>query len=120
MTRVLLVEDHPMDALLLREELAALGVAWTIEEVPTFAAAVTSWRGGAFEVLVVDLNLPDGQGLELLGRALALASGVPVVVLSGHEHPALAAQMLQLGARGYVVKALDAAKQLRALVAQLT
>ncbi|GGO36895.1 hypothetical protein GCM10008949_41460 [Deinococcus humi] len=119
-TRVLLVEDHPMDALLLREELVLLGVDWRIEEVPTFTDAMTSWPGGAFEVLVLDLSLPDGQGLELLGRALELASGVPVVVLSGHVHSALAAQTLALGARGYVVKDLDAAAQLRDLVVQVS
>lgn len=120
MTRVLLLEDQPMDALLLREELEVLGVGWTLEEVSTFAEAVSRWPGGAFDVLVMDLNLPDGQGMELLGRALELASGVPVVVLSGHEHPALTAQMLNRGARGYVVKDLHAAEQLRNLVAQFT
>lgn len=119
-TRVLLVEDHAMEALLLREMLALLEVAWTLDDVPTFAAAVACWPGGAFDVLVLDLNLPDGQGLELLDRALELASGVPVVVLSGHAHPVLAAQTLERGARGYVVKGLDAAEHLRDLVAQLT
>ncbi|MBB5365829.1 response regulator [Deinococcus humi] len=119
MTRVMLVEDHPVDALLLREELAALGVDWRIEEVPTFTAAAARWPGGTFELLVLDLSLPDGQGLELLGRALELSSGVPVVVLSGHAHPGLAAQTLNLGAMGYVVKDLGAATQLRDLVAQV-
>ena len=119
MTRVLLVEDNPMDALLFREELVSLGVGWRIEEVSTFTSAVTSWPGGAFELLVLDLNLPDGQGLELLGRALQLVAGVPVVVLSGHAHPMLAMQMLERGARGYVVKDLDAAEQLQRIVAQL-
>lgn len=109
-----------MDALLLREELAALGVEWTLEEVSTFAEAVSRWPGGAFDVLVMDLNLPDGQGLEVLTRALDLASGVPVVVLSGHTHPVLTTQALALGARGYVVKGLDAAEHLRDLVAQVT
>ncbi|WP_075834525.1 response regulator [Deinococcus marmoris] len=120
MTRVLLVEDHMTDVLLLRELLSLMAVAWTLEDVPTFAEAVGRWPGGAFDLLVVDLNLPDGQGLELLARALELASGVPVVVLSGHQHPGLAAQAVQLGARGYVIKDLEAAEQLHDIVAQLT
>ena len=91
-----------------------------LEEVPTFTAAATSWPGGAFELLVLELSLPDGQGPELLGRALELVAGVPVVVLSGHAQPVLAAQMIDLGARGDVVKDLDAAEQLRDLVAQFT
>lgn len=67
-----------------------------------------------------ELSLPDGQALELLGRALELVAGVPVVVLSGHAHPVLAAQMMDLGARGDVVKNLHAAAQLQQTVARLT
>lgn len=67
-----------------------------------------------------ELSLPDGQALELLGRALELVAGVPVVVLSGHAHPVLAAQMIDLGARGDVVRNLHAAAQLQQTVARLT
>lgn len=112
MTRVLLVEDHLTDVVLLRELLSLMAVEWALEDVPTFAEAVGRWPGGAFDLLVVDLNLPDGQGLELLTRALELASGVPVVAMSGNENPRLAAQAVQLGARGYVLKDLEAAEHL--------
>ncbi|OLV16215.1 class II fructose-bisphosphate aldolase [Deinococcus marmoris] len=102
-------------------QLAALGQSLkSDEDVPTFVEAVGRWPGGAFDLLVVDLNLPDGLGMDLLARALELAAGVPVVVMSGHENPRLAAQAVQLGARGYVIKDLEAAEHLHDIVAQLT
>lgn len=60
MTRVLLVEDHPADVLLRRELLEIAGLDWTLEAVPTFAGAVQCWQTGQFEVLLLDLDLPDG------------------------------------------------------------
>lgn len=120
MMRMLLIEDHPADVLLLQASLELMGLDWVLIDVPTFAEAARRWPGGDFEMLVLDLNLPDGYGLELLSRALELASSVPVVVLSGLANRAVAAQALQLGARGYVVKGLDAADQLQQIVAQFT
>lgn len=60
MTRVLLVEDHPADVLLRRELLEIAGLDWTFEAVPTFAEATRCWQTGQFEVLLLDLDLPDG------------------------------------------------------------
>ena len=118
--RVLLIEDHPADVLLLQASLELMGLEWTLDDVPTFADAAQRWPGGNFEMLVLDLNVPDGHGLELLSRALKLASGAPVVVLSGLVNREVAAQAVGLGARGYVVKDLDAADQLQRIVAQFS
>ncbi|CAM3174663.1 response regulator [Deinococcus saxicola] len=120
MTRVLLVEDHPADVLLLRELLEIAELSWSLKDVPTFAQAVQCWQTGQFEVLLLDLDLPDGLGLELLARALELTSGAPVVVLSGLENREMAAQSVQLGARGYVVKGLEAAEHLGQIVESST
>lgn len=120
MMRMLLIEDHPADVLLLQASLELVGLDWVLIDVPTFAEAVRCWPAGNFGLLVLDLNLPDGYGLELLSRVMELAAGTPVVVLSGLADSTVAAQALGLGARGYVVKALDAAEQLQQLVAQFT
>ncbi len=120
MMRVLLVEDQPADVVLLRELLEIAELDWTLEAVPTFADATRCWQTGQFEVLLLDLDLPDGLGLELLTRALGLTSGAPVVVLSGLEDREVAAQSVQLGARGYVVKGLEAAEHLGQIVESWT
>ncbi len=116
MTRALLIEDHPADAHLLREVLELAGMDWTVEHVSTFAEAVQCWPGGCFDVLLLDLDLPDGLGLELLARALTLAQETAVVVLSGLADGEVATRARQLGARGYVVKGLDAAEHVRQIM----
>lgn len=115
--RVLLVEDHEPDALLLSEFLALEGAAWAIEHVTTFAEAREAWGRGPWDALLLDLDIPDGFGLELLGRALDLVgrSGPPVVVLSGRADPQAAKAALDQGARAYVLKGVDAAPVLMQL-----
>ncbi|GGL90510.1 hypothetical protein GCM10010840_30680 [Deinococcus aerolatus] len=120
MTRVLLVEDHRADVMLLQDTLEFAGMNWTVEDVPTFEAAARCWQATPFDLLLLDLDLPDGLGLELLTRALRLAAGVPVVVLSGLEDPRLAATALQMGAAGYVIKGLEAAEHLRRIIGPST
>lgn len=114
--RVLLVEDHVADALLLSEWLELEGLAWEVVHVQTFAAAASCWEGGRFGALLLDLALPDGLGLELVSRGLALAGEVPVVVLSGREDGAVAAQAVNLGARAYVVKGPRCVQALRVVL----
>ncbi|AFZ69487.1 response regulator [Deinococcus peraridilitoris] len=115
MRRVLLIEDHDADALLLVELLELVGADWQVEHVQTFAEAARCWPGGAFDVLLLDLDIPDGFGLEVLSRALLLAAGKPVVVLSGLANPEVAVSAVQLGARGYVVKGFGSVQQLMKL-----
>jgi CheY-like chemotaxis protein len=103
-TRLLLVEDNLADAILLEEWLELAGLAWEVVHVETFAAATACWEGGGFDALLLDLDIPDGFGLDVLGRALVLAGEVPVVVLSGRQERALATEAVALGARAYVVK----------------
>ncbi|GGO26354.1 response regulator [Deinococcus humi] len=117
MTRALLIEDHEADAQLLWEVLELAGMDWTVEHVTTFAEAGQRWPGGCFDVLLLDLDLPDGLGLELLARALTLAQEAAVVVLSGLADGELATRARHLGARGYVVKGLNAAEDLRQIMA---
>lgn len=105
-----------MDVLLLQASLDLAGMDWVLEDVPTLDAAVRRWPGAPFDVLLLKLQLPDRLGLEQLFRALTLTADHPVVVLSGLERPHLAAQLVQLGARGCVLKGLAAAEHLRRLL----
>lgn len=113
-TRLLLVEDHLADAILLGEWLELAGLAWEVVHVGTFAAAISCWPGVGFDALLLDLDIPDGFGLDLVRRGLALAGEVPVVVLSGREDGAVAAEAVGLGARAYVVKGPASAQGLLA------
>ncbi|CAM3829959.1 Response regulatory domain-containing protein [Deinococcus saxicola] len=116
MTRVLLVEDHFPDALLLMEWLEIVGASWEVVHVETFAEAALSWEAEAFDALLLDLDIPDGFGLDLLTRALALVGDRPLVVLSGLADGERAAQALEVGAWAYVVKGQAAVQELLVLL----
>ncbi len=118
MTRVLLVEDHYPDALLLMEWLEIAGVAWEVVHVETFAEATLIWEAEAFDALLLDLDIPDGFGLDLLTRSLALVGDRPVMVLSGLADKERAAQALEVGAWAYVVKGQAAVQELLVLLGE--
>ncbi|UQN10274.1 response regulator (plasmid) [Deinococcus sp. QL22] len=101
---MLLVEDHLADAVLLSEWLELAGIVWEVVHVVTFADAALRWQDGSFAALLLDLDIPDGFGLNLVERGLELAGDVPVVVLSGRADEAVAAGAVELGVRAYVVK----------------
>lgn len=98
------MEDHCADALLLDEWLELAGLKGEVVHVVTFADASLRWPEGDFDALLLVLDIPDGFGLDLLERGLALAGDVPLVVLSGRADEAVAAGAPALGARAYVAK----------------
>jgi len=102
---LLLVEDNLGDARLLREMLKEPNSLNTrLTELASMAAAETHLAKHAVDVILLDLGLPDAQGLEAIRRAHAAAPGVPLVVLTGLDDKSLAVQALQLGAQDYLIK----------------
>ena len=103
--RVLLVEDNPGDARLLEEALAeAPASAFHLTNVQTLAQTLALLREETFDLLLLDLGLPDSQGLDPFTVVRALAPGAAIVVLTGLEDESLAISALQLGAQDYLVK----------------
>lgn len=103
--RLLLVEDSAGDARLLREMLAdAEALGMEIAQAGSMAEAERTLAAGVFDVVLVDLGLPDARGLEALQRARRVAPHVPLVVLTGVDDPMLATEAIQAGAEDYLVK----------------
>lgn len=103
--RVLLVEDNPGDARLLLELLRDTGARHVkIEHVDRLNAALTRLESEDFDVLLLDLSLPDEQGLNTVVRAHACAPKIPIVVLTGLDDEALAVKAVRAGAQDYLVK----------------
>ena len=116
--RLLLVEDSAGDARLIRE-LITEGSARGIEmaHVATMREAERHLELGAVDVVVLDLGLPDAQGLEAVRRAHGAAPRVPVVVVTGLDNEALAVEALKAGAEDFLVKGQIETRSLqRALV----
>ena len=110
LTRVLLVEDDPSDAKLIREALAnSAGWACHVEWVRKQATALERLGKAAVDVILLDLSLPDGQGLAVFDRISKAAPGALILVLSGANDEALARAAVQRGANDYLAKgAVDA------------
>ena len=77
--RGLLVEDNPVDAVALRYLVAKVRNPPRLEHVETLNAALTHLGDGDFDVVILDLSLPDSDGLDTLEAVLTTAPGVPVV-----------------------------------------
>jgi DNA-binding response OmpR family regulator len=101
----LLVEDNPGDARLMREALReAEGRYIELVHVDTLAKALTHLDEERFDVVMLDLTLPDADGLTTLLRVHNHAPGVPIVVLTGLDDEAVAVRAVGEGAHDYLVK----------------
>jgi diguanylate cyclase (GGDEF)-like protein/PAS domain S-box-containing protein len=102
---LLLVEDNPGDSRLLREMFNEAGPHETkIVCVEKMSEAETHLADHAVDMILLDMGLPDVQGLEAVRRAHAAAPRVPLVVLTGMDDESLAARALQEGAQDYLIK----------------
>ena len=108
--KVLYVEDNEQDADLTARRLARVAPAIALATAHTLAdararLAADEAAGALPDVLLVDVRLPDGNGLELLGEVRARGLPIAVVMLTGSGDEALVVTALRSGADDYVVKA---------------
>jgi signal transduction histidine kinase len=103
--KVLLVEDNPGDARLLREMFNGDGSPNVdLACVSFMSEAEKHLATSTVDIILLDLGLPDAQGLVAIRRARIAAPDIPMVVLTGMDDEALAAQSLQEGAQDYLIK----------------
>jgi len=112
--RVLLVEDHPVVRAGCRRILAERE-GLEIIEADSGSAAVRLNRDYAPDFIILDLNLPDLSGLDLLRRLLAESPSTKILIFSMYEDAAFVAGALEAGAHGYITKGDDPATLLDAL-----
>lgn len=102
--QVLLVEDNPGDADLTTERLTQAPHVFAICQVPTLTQAIRALTGGPFDAIILDLHLPDSQGLDTLLSIVSDSRGAPVIVVSGNVDEGLRQQALGLGAEDVFTK----------------
>jgi PAS domain S-box-containing protein len=103
--RILFVEDSPSDALILRETLrGVLHTDSVLQNEETLDAAVDRICREHWDVVLLDLGLPDSNGLETLTNILPCARRSAVVVMTGLADEALGLKAISLGAEDYIVK----------------
>lgn len=102
---LLLVEDNPGDARLLRELLReADSFRHRLTHVGRLEEARATLLGDPADVLLLDLSLPDGHGMETVTKMVASAPDTPIIVLTGLDDERTALRAVQAGAQDYLVK----------------
>ena len=102
---VLLVEDNPGDARLVETLLGEVGaIRFAISQVGTLESALEHLDEAGFDVVLLDLSLPDSSGLETVERVRERTPYVPIVILSGQDDEETALRSLESGAEDYLVK----------------
>jgi putative two-component system response regulator len=104
--RVLFVDDDESVRLLLGHVLE--GEGYRCARAATLAEAREQLRASAFDVLLCDVHLPDGSGLDFLEEAIPAHPAMATLVISGLDDVTLGDRALRLGAYGYVVKPFTA------------
>lgn len=106
--RVLHIEDDAGEARLLQETLKGvpLSARWEGVRAETLQKGLALVKRGGFDAVLLDLGLPDSQGLPTLRAVRQLDPDIPVVVLTGLDDEEAALQALRDGAQDYLVKGL--------------
>jgi two-component system, cell cycle sensor histidine kinase and response regulator CckA len=103
--KILLVEDNPGDVLLLQETLSEISlITFVVVNVERLSSALKQLQTDVFDVILLDLVLPDSQGLESFAKIYQQVPLTPIVVLTGMSDESTALKAMQAGAQDYLVK----------------
>jgi two-component system, cell cycle response regulator len=117
-SRILLVEDNYGDARLLKEYLNEYSstTQFDLTHVDYLDKALTLLAQKSFDLILLDLSLPDEQGLDTVTRTHEIASHIPIVVLTGMNDDTLGLKAVQSGAQDYLIKGqMDSSSLIRSL-----
>jgi DNA-binding NarL/FixJ family response regulator len=112
--RLLIADDHPLFRGALREAVTGLFSEVDIAEAGTFEEVTDlAERGGEVDLVLLDLSMPGVRGFSGLMYLRAQYPGLPVVVVSANDDPAVIRRCMEFGASGFIPKTLgiDALRQ---------
>ena len=104
MIRLLIADDHAIVRSGLRQIFALAPDISVVGEAVNGGEVLERIRGESFDLLLLDLNMPGFSGADLITRVKAHRADLPILVLSMHNEPQIAARMLKAGASGYITK----------------
>jgi len=103
--KILLIEDNPGDARLIREMLSEMrDTSFDLECTKNLSTGLESLKRGRFDVVFLDLSLPDSHGFETFTTLHTKISQIPIIVLSSLDDEELAIKAVREGAQDYLVK----------------
>lgn len=102
--RCLVVDDHPLMRKGVKDLLLAKGLCHAVVEAASAEAALTAVRRESWDLLVLDVALPDKHGIEVLKEVKLLRPSLPVIMLSLYPEREFALRAIKAGASGYLTK----------------
>ena len=101
--KVLLIEDNPGDARLIEEMLAtAKGARFHLESVDRLARGLDRLGSGGIDAVLLDLSLPDSDGLDTFLKVQSRAPAVPIIILTSLDDEETALRAVREGAQDYI------------------
>jgi DNA-binding NarL/FixJ family response regulator len=107
MIRLLIADDHMLMRSGLKQLFALQTDMRVSGEAVNGAEVLASLQQATFDLLLLDLNMPGISGADLIARVKAHRPDLPILVLSMHDRPQVAAQVLKAGAKGFITKDCD-------------
>jgi DNA-binding NarL/FixJ family response regulator len=104
MIRLLIADDHAIVRSGLKQIFALAPDLAVVGEAVNGGEVLERMREEPFDLLLLDLNMPGISGADLIARVKAHRADLPILVLSMHNEPQVAARMLKAGASGYITK----------------
>jgi len=103
--RVLLIEDDPLQARLIRETLSeAEGARICCEWADCLSRGIERLARGGIDLLLLDLTLPDSWGLNTIAEVRRRVPEIPILILTGRSDDSFLAEARRMGAHGYLLK----------------
>jgi len=115
MTRVLIADDHALFRAGLRQFLTQSLASTDIGEAASGNETLTCLQQKTWDLLVLDINMPDRSGLDILRHVRSGHPGTKVLVLSGYPERQYALNVLRAGASGYIAKDSEPEELLKAV-----
>jgi CheY-like chemotaxis protein len=114
--RILIVDDEPTVLAVIE---GVLEDPWTVATAPSGPAALELLQREQFDLLIVDKNMPEMDGVQLVRAIRDAGNAVPIVMLTGYASPTSAAETLNLGIDAYLEKPLKDIFDVREIVSKV-
>ncbi|WP_264326257.1 hybrid sensor histidine kinase/response regulator [Romeriopsis navalis] len=102
--KVLVVDDDAVDRMAVKRNLRKIQTELEVIEAENCKAALDLSQSQSFDCTFVDYNLPDGNGVELVGQLRQLGVRYPLIALTGHGDEQVAVALMKAGASDYIAK----------------
>ncbi|MGN7884615.1 response regulator [Dyadobacter sp. 22481] len=113
---ILIVEDHFLVRMSMKIVLQDLYGHATIDESESFDHAVICVRGNPYDLILLDIELPGGQGTAMIGKIRQLQPEVPILVCSAADEQQNALAFVAAGANGYLSKTAERSETVKAIL----